>query len=451
MEHIRCMRRNRRGRERDEREKRRTERDIRELREMRVRRLLREEAEQQLREAQQQAQQQVQQQPLQQQQEQQPIQRHLIPQVQAEVQQERPLEETQQQEQQPQARQQEQENIQPQEIRQQEHQQVQPQNEQKKDTEQQQHARPSQHHKTKEQRSDTQWPLPDLGMDRAKSLSHLDLAGSGSLESALKTLKLVKSRLVKASDSQQSKQTIRASISDVLDTRSAKADTTVESSSSSGSSATACTGFSEPSLDDSKADTTVESSSSSGSSATACTGFSEPSLDDLSTFEASYVSAVESPERQSTELNQQGNNSPVIRTPQQVVPPPALTPPKHKNKKSIKNLLRQIDQNTTTLAQRHLGRGPKEPTVQIVHSQKKECDVCQNSRFLSLSGSVQKTLRCTCDLRLTHGSTPPASPPGTTAPPPSPRPRGREGPVTRYQGERQGEWTRQEAFVKYQK
>ena len=70
MEHIRCMRRNRRGRERDEREKRRTERDIRELREMRVRRLLREEAEQQLREAQQQAQQQVQQQPLQQQQEQ---------------------------------------------------------------------------------------------------------------------------------------------------------------------------------------------------------------------------------------------------------------------------------------------------------------------------------------------------------------------------------------------
>ena len=277
-------------------------------------------------------------------------------------------------------------------------------------------------------------------MDRAKSLSHLDLAGSGSLESALKTLKLVKSRLVKASDSQQSKQTHSASISDVLDTRSAKADTT------------------------------VESSSSSGSSSTACTGFDEPSLDDLSTFEASYVSAVESPEhqstelnqqgnnspvespeRQSTELNQQGNNSPVIRTPQQVVPPPALTPPKHKNKKSIKNLLRQIDQNTTTLAQRHLGRGPKEPTVQIVHSQKKECDVCQNSRFLSLSGSVQKTLRCTCDLRLTHGSTPPASPPGTTAPPPSPRPRGREGPVTRYQGERQGEWTSDEAFVRYQK
>ena len=141
-------------------------------------------------------------------------------------------------------------------------------------------------------------------MDRAKSLSHLDLAGSGSLESALKTLKLVKSRLVKASDSQQSKQTIRASISDVLDTRSAKADTT------------------------------VESSSSSGSSSTACTGFDEPSLNDLSTFEASYVSAIESPERQSTEFNQQGNNSPVIRTPQQVVPPPALTPPKHKNKKS---------------------------------------------------------------------------------------------------------------------
>ncbi len=424
MEHIRCMRRNRRGRERDEREKRRTERDIRELREMRVRRLLREEAEQQLREAQQQAQQQVQQQPLQQQQEQQPIRRHLIPQVQAEVQQERPLEETQQQEQQPQARQQEQENIQPQEIRQQEHQQVQPQNEQKKDTEQQQHARPSQHHKTKEQRSDTQWPLPDLGMDRAKSLSHLDLAGSGSLESALKTLKLVKSRLVKASDSQQSKQTHSASISDVLDTRSAKADTT------------------------------VESSSSSGSSSTACTGFDEPSLNDLSTFEASYVSAIESPERQSTELNQQGNNSPVIRTPQQVVPhlpPPAPTPPKHKNKKSIKNLLRQIDQNTTTLAQRHLGRGPKEPTVQIVHSHTRECDVCQNSRFLSLSGSVQKTLRCTCDLRLTHGSTPPASPPGTTAPPPSPRPRGREGPVTRYQGERQGEWTGDDAFVRYQK
>ena len=421
MEHIRCMRRNRRGRERDEREKRRTERDIRELREMRVRRLLREEAEQQLREAQQQAQQQVQQQPLQQQQEQQPIQRHLIPQVQAEVQQERPLEETQQQEQQPQARQQEQENIQPQGTLQQEHQQVQPQNQQKKDTEQQQHARPSQHHKTKEQRSDTQWPLPDLGMDRAKSLSHLDLAGSGSLESALKTLKLVKSRLVKASDSQQSKQTHSASISDVLDTRSAKADTT------------------------------VESSSSSGSSSTACTGFDEPSLNDLSTFEASYVSAIESPERQSTELNQQGNNSPVIRTPQQVVPPPALTPPKHKNKKSIKNLLRQIDQNTTTLAQRHLGRGPKEPTVQIVHSHTRECDVCQNSRFLSLSRSVQDTLRCTCDLRLTHGSTPPASPPGTTAPPPSPRPRGREGPVTRYQGERQGEWTGDDAFVRYQK
>ena len=254
------------------------------------------------------------------------------------------------------------------------------------------------------------------GVNKAKSLSHLDLADSNPRKknltsaSAFESLKFKLKNAIhqgKQLDKQQPRNS--AAIENLQVAEFSKTEVSDNSSASSSGSVT-------------------------GSDSTGCRGFDEPTPSDLSNYEAAYISATSNPESQSPESSQEGNNYLNITTPT-TAPAPAHPTPKHKKK----SWLKELDINSAILAKRMVATGPKEPSVRIVQDVNKRCDVCDNSRYFDLDPATRQSLHCSCQLKVTNCATPPVSPT------PSP------GPVTRNRGQRQGKYKSDGALVKFKK